>query len=346
MKILHLLQSPHFSGAENVVCQIIGLFNSDKHIEMVYCSQEGPIRNALNDRKIRFEALPAFTLKEVKKIIAKEKPDLIHAHDMRASLYCSLVCGNIPFVSHIHNNALDARGVSLKSFAYIYAGLKAKHIFWVSRSAFEGYAFNKIIKKKSSVLYNIIDVDALYERMKEDQNTYDYDLIFLGRLTEPKNPLRLVKVFKLLKDQKSDVKIAVVGTGDLEQEVKDEVNRLQLTDNVDFLGYQSNPLKILHDSKIMIMTSIWEGTPMCALEAMGLGVPIVSTPVDGLKDIIRNDVNGYLSDEDQVLANKIIEYINDLNLRSNLSNSQKEKSVEWNDKEKYKSEISKAYGLE
>ena len=346
MKILHLLQSPHFSGAENVVCQIIGLFNSDKHIEMVYCSQEGPIRNALNDRKIRFEALPAFTLKEVKKIIAKEKPDLIHAHDMRASLYCSLVCGNIPFVSHIHNNAFDARGVSLKSFAYIYAGLKAKHIFWVSRSAFEGYAFNKIIKKKSSVLYNIIDVDALYERTKEDQNTYDYDLIFLGRLTEPKNPLRLVKVFKLLKDQKSDVKIAVVGTGDLEQEVKDEVNRLQLTNNVDFLGYQSNPLKILHDSKIMIMTSIWEGTPMCALEAMGLGVPIVSTPVDGLKDIIRNDVNGYLSDEDQVLANKIIEYINDLNLRSNLSNSQKEKSVEWNDKEKYKSEISRAYGLE
>ena len=41
---------------------------------------------------------------------------------------------------------------------------------------------------------------------------------------------------------------------------------------------------MLHDSKVMLMTSLWEGTPMCAVEAMALGVPIVTTPTDGLCD--------------------------------------------------------------
>ena len=49
----------------------------------------------------------------------------------------------------------------------------------------------------------------------------------------------------------------------------------------------SNPLRLLECSKVMIMTSKYEGLPMTVLEAMALGVPLVSTPVDGLKDIIR-----------------------------------------------------------
>lgn len=44
---------------------------------------------------------------------------------------------------------------------------------------------------------------------------------------------------------------------------------------------------------MMIMTSLWEGTPMCALEALAMGIPIVSTPVDGLCDLIENGKNGF-----------------------------------------------------
>ena len=57
MKVLHLLQSNRFSGAENVVCQIIDMFRTDKDIEMVYCSPDGPIKETLTERKIRFVPL-------------------------------------------------------------------------------------------------------------------------------------------------------------------------------------------------------------------------------------------------------------------------------------------------
>ena len=343
MKIMHILQSSHFSGAENVVCQIFNLFKDDKDVEMVYCCKDGTIRSALEERNIPFYALSEFSLPEIKRAIHDVKPDIIHAHDMRAGFMCARVCGNIPLVSHIHNNAFDSRGLSLKTFAFLYAGRKAKHIFWVSKSSYEGYSFHTLLKKKSSILYNIIDIDALYKRVETDQDSYDYDVIYLGRLTSPKNPYRLLDVCKLLVEKNPNIKVAIVGTGDMEEETKQRANELGLSQNVSFLGYMQNPTKILKDSKVMIMTSLWEGTPMCALEAAALGTPIVSTPVDGLKDLISNDITGYLSDDNQKMADVIIRYLNDTDKLNELSTNQLKSAKEWNDNGKYFSELNKVY---
>ena len=190
------------------------------------------------------------------------KPDVIHAHDMRASFVAARACGKIPLVSHVHNNNFNSRGLSIKSLAYLFAGLKAKHIFWVSQSSFDGYAFHKALKKKSSVLYNVINVDELYKKMNSDETAYNYDVVYLGRLTYQKNPERLIEVIKLVVDKRPNTKVAIVGTGELEESTKKIVNNYGLQDNVEFLGFQSNPLKLLHDSKVMLLTSRWEGTPM------------------------------------------------------------------------------------
>lgn len=343
MKILHLLQTNRFSGAENVVSQIIGLFKGDADVEMVYCSRDGQIRQALAERNIHFAPISAFCVKEVKRVIREQKPDIIHAHDMRASFIAARACGKIPLISHVHNNNFDSRGFSVKSIAYLFAATKAKHIFWVSQSSFDGYVFHKWFKNKSTVLYNIIDIDALYKKMKADSNRYDYDIIYVGRLTHPKNPKRLMRVFGKIKEILPNVKMAVVGTGDLEEETKALCDELNLQDNVQFLGFQSNPLKMLHDSKVMIMTSRWEGTPMCALEAMALGVPIVSTPTDGLCELITDGVNGYLSDDDDILVHKMVDIITNSNIYLTLNDNSKAKALIINDIQTYKKSILKAY---
>lgn len=310
MKILHVLASNRFSGAENVVCQIIEMFKDVGNVEMAYCSLDGPIRGTLESANINFFGINKLSKKEIQKVITEYKPDIIHAHDMRASFIAGLACKKIPLISHIHNNAFDSRGLSIKSVAYLFSAIKAKHIFWVSDSAFKGYYFHKLFSKKSSVIYNVIDCKALYEKMELDKNKYDYDVIYLGRLTYPKNPERMINVLSIVKKYKNDVKIAIVGTGELEDNVKKLSNELNLDKNIDFFGFQNNPLKILWDSKVMIMTSRWEGTPMCALEAIALNVPIVSTPTDGLKDLVKDDKIGYLSDDDNDLAEKILEITN------------------------------------
>ena len=342
MKVMHVLSSRIYSGAEKVVCQIIKSFRDE--VEMVYCSPDSDIvRQMLAEQNVTFLPMENMSVSELKRVIAQEKPDLIHAHDMRASLFSALSCGRIPLVSHIHNNAYDARGLSAKTVGYLFAGFKAKHILWVSNSSYEGYAFHKLFAKKSSVLYNIIDTEAIFDKKAQDDNTYDYDMIYVGRLTFQKDPQRLMRLCARLQASKPDLKVAIVGTGELEDELKALCRELDISDNVHFLGFQSNPIKMVHDSKAMILTSRWEGTPMCALEAMALGTPVVSTPSDGMTDLLDDGINGYLTDDDAVMAEKLLKIFTDPAHRNILGENAKKKFVQINDAPKYKQSIYDCY---
>ena len=342
MKVMHLLNSRIYSGAEKVVCQIIKSFRDD--VEMVYCSPDSEIvRQMLAEQDVTFLPMEKMCTSELKRVIAEQKPDLIHAHDMRASFFAALCCGKIPLVSHIHNNAYDARGLSPKTIAYLLAGFKAKHILWVSNSSYEGYAFHKLFAQKSSVLYNIIDTEVIFDKKAQDKNTYDYDMIYVGRLTFQKDPQRLMRLCARLKESKPDLKVAIVGTGELEAEVKQLCEDLDITENVHFLGFQSNPIKMIHDSKAMILTSRWEGTPMCALEAMALGTPVVSTPSDGMKDLIDDGINGYLTDNDAIMAEKLLAIMNDADHRNSMGQQAQNKFNQINDAPKYKQAIYDCY---
>ena len=82
---------------------------------------------------------------------------------------------------------------------------------------------------------------------------------------------------------------------------------------------------------------------MCALEAMALGVPIVSTPTDGLCELVSDGINGYLSDCDDILAEKVVDIVTDSIHHSTLSSNIKEKSAVINDTDAYKTNIFKVY---
>ena len=344
MKVMHVLNSRIYSGAEKVVCQIIKSFRSVEGMEMVYCSPDSDIvRQMLSEQEVTYLPMETMSAKELGRVIAQQKPDLIHAHDMRASFFSALCCGKIPMISHIHNNAYDARGLSPKTVAYLLAGFRAKHILWVSNSSYEGYAFHKLFARKSSVLYNIIDAEAIAQKKAADEKTYDYDMIYVGRLTYQKDPQRLMRLCARLKESKPDVNVAIVGTGELLEEVQNLCTELGIQDNVHFLGFQSNPIKMVHDSKAMILTSRWEGTPMCALEAMCLGTPIVSTPSDGMKDIVEDGVSGYLTDDDEVMARKLLKIMEEPDHRAYLSENGKAIFARINDEEHYQEAIAACY---
>lgn len=343
MKVMFLLSSSRYSGAENVVCQIISMFKNDPDTELIYCSPDGEIREALAERGVTFFPITDITVPEVKRAIRELCPDVIHAHDMRASYIAARACKKIPLISHIHNNAFDARKISPKSVAYLYAGHKAKHIFWVSESSYQGYIFHKRFKKKSEILYNIIDVDALYRKMESDEKTYDYDVVYLGRLTYQKHPERVLDLMKTVLEKRPETKIALIGTGDLADFAREYAKEIGIDTKVDFLGFVSNPLKILRSAKVMMMASRWEGTPMCALESLALGVPIVSTPADGLEEVVKDGKNGYLSEDDTVLVDRILELVTNEALHNEFSTYAAEEARRFNDVAPYKQSIADAY---
>lgn len=344
MKVIHVLNSREYTGAEKVVCQIIRDFQQDAGVEMVYCSPESDnIHEMVEGQGVTYIPIPKLTPGNLKAVLRREKPDFIHAHDMRASFVSALCCGKIPLISHIHNNAYDARGLSAKSVAYLLAGIRAKRILWVSRSSYEGYLFHRLFAGKSRILYNIIDAEQIRAMLASDGKCYDFDLIYVGRLTYQKDPQRLMRLCAMLRDQKPDLKTAVVGAGELEGETRALCESLGLEKNVQFLGFQSNPIKMIHDSRALVLTSRWEGTPMCALEAMALGTPVVSTPSDGMKDLIENGMDGYLEEDDGALAGALLKIIRDDAHREMLSRNAAEKFRRINDVPAYKRAIADCY---
>lgn len=343
MKVLHLLQSNRFSGAENVVCQIIETAKKRSGPKMIYCSPDGQIREALKERNIDFVPIKELSVKEIQRVIKEQKPDVIHAHDRTACFSAARAERNIPIIAHIHVNNNSGLGSFVKNTAWTLVSKRYRRVFWVSQSCYESFQYKAFVKKKSRVLYNVIDIENLEKKAAADENSYDYDIAYVGRLSYQKNPERLMRVLHGVVKENPTARAAIVGSGDYESCVKEYIKNNNLEENISYLGYMNNPLKLIQSARVLVMTSYFEGTPMTALEAKCLGVPVVSTPVDGLKKIIKNGYCGYLSDKDEELVGNISKILNDDTLYGELSRNSRRDAEEYNDINDFYAEILSAY---
>lgn len=340
MKVLHVLASNKFSGAENVVCQIINMFDGEQ--VMAYASPYGEIEQKLKEKNIQFYGMHKFCLKEIKRIVDEFQPDVIHAHDIKASILCSKIYKKAKIVATIHGNKKNMNKLSMKSLLFNIACKHISHIFWVSKSCYNSYYFKKSVQSKSTILANIISVDKLQTEANVAQINNKSDVLFLGRLVYEKNPLRIIDIANLLVQKKADIKISIVGDGEYKTQMQAKVNELAIQNNVTFWGFQSNPYGLLKNAKLLLLTSIMEGTPMCAVEAMALNVPVVSTKTDGMVELINGE-NGVLYDDDIEAVDNIIGILNDKNKLNILRECCKKFSEEYNDVASYKEAICGGY---
>lgn len=342
-KIMHLLASNSYSGAENVVINIINQMKNIQEYQIYYCSPKGEIVKNLEKMGINYLDLKKLTLFKLRNIIKENRIDIIHAHDFKASCLAALFYKKTKIVSHIHGNNKIMNKLNSKSLIYYLATKKFEKIIWVSDSSLEEYYFYKKVKNLSIVLYNVIDVKKIKEKVQEYKINYQYDLMYLGRLEYPKNPERLIRIIKQIREEKKDISVAIVGNGKEKQKIQNIVKKLGLNNNITFYGFQQNPFPILKNAKLLIMTSIYEGTPMSVLEAQAMGIPVISTPVDGLKKIIRNDYNGFLSDKDEILVDKILEILSINKEYEEMKRNSLYESRKRNDIESYIGQIKKIY---
>lgn len=258
-------------------------------------------------------------------MIAEVSPNLVHAHDVRASIVCAMAAGGVggnrlPIISHIHACFDSMTKISAKSLSYLLFSGSFKKIFWVSESSLKHYAFSGMVRGKSQILYNVIDPDKLKQRLEEDTASYGYDVVFLGRFTDQKNPKRIVGILECLQKQlqlqqeplwQGQFQAAMIGDGELYSSIQQMVQEKGLEQVIALPGYQSNPYKALASAKAFLMASRYEGTPMSVLEAMALGVPVVSTATDGIADVVKSGVTGYLEETDEKLAERLKELLTD-----------------------------------
>ncbi|CUN15843.1 glycosyltransferase [Turicibacter sanguinis] len=302
-KILHLLTSNVYSGAENEVCQIISKLKQDYNI--VYCSPKGPISTILKEKNISFYELNSFCKKEVKKAISEFNPTIVHAHDFTASVMATRCNFKGKIISHIHHSPPFLRKWCVKSLTYLISSIRYDQIVIVSESIMRNTKVERYIKSKLNLISNFIDCDEVLKKSMEYTNDEEYDLVYLGRLVEVKNPLRFIKLVERIKEIYPSIKAIMIGDGELRNECEKIIKERSLKKNIDLVGYYKNPFPTLSKSKIVVMTSEREGFGLTAVEGMILGKPVVASNVGGLIDIVNSEC-GKLCNSDQEYCDEII----------------------------------------
>lgn len=127
-------------------------------------------------------------------------------------------------------------------------------------------------------------------------NSNNVTLLFCGRVGQRKGTFDLIRAFANLPDeQKNCTELIIAGDGDIEQGRK-LVKNLNLAKYITFLGWVNSEQrdKLLAKADVFILPSYNEGLPLAILEAMGWGLPVISTPVGGIPELVVPDHNGLL----------------------------------------------------
>ena len=333
--IVHILNTGSFSGAENVVVTLIRQMKKRYKDEyrMIYVSLKGSIEAKLIEENIEYCLLEKLSIGSIKGVIKEYNPNIIHAHDYRASMLSSVVHGNIPVICHLHNNQLALKRLGMKSILYFITTFQYKKILTVSEAVNKEYVFGRFVQEKVQMIGNPIDNEyILYKASLEDGE--EYDVVFLGRLSEPKNPIRFINIMKKIVTSFPDVKVAMIGTGELEGECRKLIEELNLKKNVFLLGFRDNPYVILKNAKLLCVTSIWEGFGLMAIESLALGIPVISTGVGGLKNIVTDDC-GHICENDEEFIYQIEKLLEDKIYQKKLSEGALKRSEELENIENY-----------
>jgi glycosyltransferase involved in cell wall biosynthesis len=118
-------------------------------------------------------------------------------------------------------------------------------------------------------------------------------LTHIGRFAVQKNHALLVEAFAQVRSD-APLYLLLVGGGELENAVREQVAALGLQERVRFLGVRADVADILRASDVFVLSSRVEGNPMSVMEAMAAGLPVVSTAVGGVPELVREGVTGLL----------------------------------------------------
>lgn len=314
IKVMHVLNTGSYSGAENVVITLINATKED--VNSCYVSLDGPIREYLKENKISFESIKKMTVREIRRVIKRENPDVIHAHDFTAGVMCAATFTRVPIINHLHNNSPWIKRYNLRSFCYALSCLRYKKILTVSDSIMKEYVFGSTFLKKTTVVGNPVDIQKIRKMAGNEEKRYD--IAFLGRFSPPKNPHLFLDIIKDVKKTKPDVSVIMIGDGEMKREIESRIRDEGLSGNIVCVGFQKNPYRFLAQAKLLLMPSAWEGYGLAAVEALALGLPVICSNAGGLPEIVDESC-GKICTEKEEYGNRIVELLCDITKLKKLS---------------------------
>jgi glycosyltransferase involved in cell wall biosynthesis len=326
-KIFYLVTQSEFGGAQKYVFELskkakeegakvivaTGLPGNERWLEKLARKHKIKIITLQNLK--RFNPLKnLFAIYELKIILKKEKPDILHLNSSMSGFIGS-IAGRLARVKKIiyttHGLILNEPNLAwpVKLFYWLceWIGNKLTHqIITVSNFDKKSILSYRLApEKKITTIHNGLDRDQLLFFDKNEARSFlkkKYDIskgkILIGTIAnfyENKGLIYLLKAAKKITHKNENIVFVVIGDGGpLKKEIIKEIKKYNLEKNFLLLGSISSAFKYLKAFDILVSSSIKEGFPYFMVEALASGIPIVATRTGGIPEIIENNKNGLL----------------------------------------------------
>lgn len=345
IRVMHVLLSLEYGGAEKVVVNLIKNLQGGKFdFSICVLDRVGALKDEL-DRSIDIECmdrksgidfgLPA----RLAKIIKKSAPDIVHMHNSSALLY-GAIAGKLAGVNGMivtQHGSISAESPRMQ-FAVRQLTKAVDKTIPVSTDI-ERYLNDRfnIYGDRVETIINGID-DRIYRpdsaKRAELRKKFSLDgKIVVGhvaRLSAEKDQKNLLEAFSVVAKEIENVKLIIVGDGPLRKELELLAKKLNITEKVAFIGFQSEIPGLLSMFDIFVLSSIREGTSLTLIEAMAVGLPIVATDVGGNPRVVDDNKTGILvsARDPEKLANAIVCLCKDENSRKEMGSAGRRRMVE------------------
>lgn len=315
--ILYFTRSMGLGGVENVILQLCEVFAPLVN-KIVVCSCGGLNVEKLKAMGIKHYEIPDMEQKSpgvllkiarsVTDIVKRENISLIHTHHRMAAFYVEILrlYKKCLFFETAHNVYQDK--IKLVEFTYRHANV---------------IACGEMVKKNLTDVYHIPAerIDVVHNAVKPFEADISDDFLIkslkeqgkfvignVGRLSEQKGMEYYIKAVPMVVDKHPEARFLIIGEGPDEHKLKKLAESLGVDKYVYFTGYRSDVQNLMSQLDLVVLSSLWEGLPLTAIEAISVGKAMVATAVGGTVEVIQDGVTGRLVEpkNPSQLAEKIL----------------------------------------
>jgi len=304
-KLLYIITRGEIGGAQKHVSDLAGKLRDDFSIAAAigssgYLTQSlqalgVPVYGLRHMAHSISPAADARAIRELLTVMRDYQPDLVHVHSSKAGVLGRIAAriARLPSVYTVHgwsftNGApMPRRAIGLLSeAACAQLGDRIVTVSEYDRALCLGY--HMTVPGKVVTIRNGVADTPLRARPGTGAEPV---ITMVARFDAPKDHATLLRAVAAIPEP---YRVRLIGDGPRCVRVRQEANALGIGGKVDFLGSQSQVAEFLGTSHIFVLASRWEGLPICILEAMRAGLPVVASDVGGVREAVQDGVTGFL----------------------------------------------------
>ncbi len=279
-------------------------------------------------------AQPFWILRKGRQIYKEQKFDLMTVHEyppfyngIGARLLWNKI--KVPYILEImhipgYPKAANIKEEIYKTFLKFFIksdSSKAKATRVINKNQTPGFLIKAGVARDKLIYIPAFYIDLnIFRPLNAEKK---YDLVFAARLEKNKGILNLIEAIGIVKKQKPGIKLLIIGSGPELSRIKLLATHYKLQTNIIFSGWLEtleDVARAYNSAKIFVNPSLNEGGPRVALEAMACGLPVITTKVGLMLDLVKDGENSLFSGwEPAELADKIIRLHNDIGLQNKFS---------------------------